>query len=89
MRWPWVDVTLTLAHRTQSEMSYHSLDLKAASLSLSVGGSVYDPNVGSDNYSQEVLMVETGGFRDVAEMGCVEWLETRAGLCKGSTTLIN
>jgi len=56
-------------------MSYHSVHLQAESLSLSVGGSVYDPNVGSDNFSQEVLMVETGGFRDVTETGCVGWLD--------------
>src|SRR5438128_4675699 len=50
---PGVDVTLTLSYRTESDMNYQSIDLDGSSFSLSSGGSVYTPNVGTDCYGDE------------------------------------
>lgn len=71
---PGVNVTLTVSSRTESEMSYHSIHLDESSLSLSQGGSVYDPRVGGDNFGEDILLVETTGFRDDATMGYFDWL---------------
>jgi hypothetical protein len=71
---PGVDVTLTLSYRTESSMNYQSIDLDGSSFALSFGGSVYEPNIGTDGYGDDVLMVEDGGFRDVKRRQIVDWL---------------
>lgn len=71
---PGIDVTLILSYRSDTQMNYHSIDLDGETFSLSAGGSVYDPSVGSDTFSNEVLMVETGGYRDAKKTEMVEWL---------------
>jgi hypothetical protein len=71
---PGIDVTLSLSYRRGNDMNYHSVDLDDTTFALSTGGSVYDPSVGSDSYSEEVLMVEATGYRDVKDMAIVEWL---------------
>ena len=51
---PGIDVTLILSSRGETEMSYHSIDLDGETFSLSTGGSVYDPNIGSDSFSDDL-----------------------------------
>jgi hypothetical protein len=71
---PGVHVSLTLSYRGENEMSCQSIDLDESSFTLSTGGSVYDPSVGTDSYGDDVLMVEVGGFRDAKWMQFVDWL---------------
>jgi hypothetical protein len=71
---PGMQVSLTLSYRTENEMTYVGITLDDSSFSLSSGGSVYDPSVGSDSYGDDVLLVEVGGYRDVNLPACVDWL---------------
>jgi hypothetical protein len=65
---------LTLSYRRDDGSSFQAIHLDDSSFSLSAGGSVYDPNVGSDSFGDDVLMVETGGYREVKRSQLADWL---------------
>jgi hypothetical protein len=71
---PGVNGDLTLSYRHGKESNFQSIHIDGSTLSLSSGGYAYSPDVGGDSYGDEVLMVETGGFREVKTTQLVEWL---------------
>ena len=50
-----VNVVVTVSNRFNQELSYHDLTINETEFELGTGGSVYDPNVGSDSYSRDVF----------------------------------
>lgn len=47
-----------------NEMRYINFRISEDTFEISEGGSVYDENVGSDNYSNSIWYIEVGGYRE-------------------------
>jgi hypothetical protein len=58
-----IELNASLVYRFGGEMSYIGLYIGSSSFRLQTGGSAYDPEVGSDSYSQTIFEVEPSGFR--------------------------
>lgn len=71
---PGLHAELSLSCRSESAMHYHSIHLDESTFELLSGGSVYDPNAGSDSFSTQALMVEIGGVREANAQEMVAWL---------------
>jgi hypothetical protein len=72
---PAVALDLALIDEIGENLSYVSVELDGQSFRLSIGGSVYSPDVGSDSYSNTTFQVELGGFRDGTTQDFEEWLD--------------
>ena len=52
-----------VVYRFQGESKYIEFEVTDAAFGISIGGTAYDPNVGSDTYSEPGWRIELGGFR--------------------------
>jgi hypothetical protein len=67
-------MSVALKKQENEEISWHEAQLDADSFQLNSGGSVYDPQVGHDNYFN--IDFEAGcGWRESSEMRVFGWLE--------------
>ena len=58
-----------LIYRNAGESRYIEFEVSEHAFGISIGGSNYDPNVGSDSFSQPGWRVEVGGFREDSDSG--------------------
>lgn len=65
---------LILSYRSENAMSYVSIRLDPGSFCLATGGSIYTPGAGGENYGDDVLRVEIGGYREAQESAFAGWL---------------
>lgn len=73
---PEVSLDLAIMERFDRNLSYVSVELDGEAFRLSMGGSEYSPDVGSDSFSETVFEIETGGFREGSTEDFNEWLDT-------------
>lgn len=72
---PSLFLDLAIMERRDEKLSYVSVELDGQSFRLSTGGSVYSPDVGSDSFSETLIEIETGGFREGSTDDFSLWLE--------------
>jgi hypothetical protein len=75
---PEVSLDLAIMERLDRNLSYVSVELDGQAFRLSMGGSEYSPDVGSDSFSKTVFQIETGGFREGSTEDFSEWLDSFA-----------
>lgn len=63
---PGVHICLGVVLRNGNESNCCDLEISDSRSSISTGGNVYDPGVGSDSFSNTLFECESSGFRDGA-----------------------
>jgi hypothetical protein len=71
---PGLALDFGLVNRGEWGMEYVSVEISGVAFRLSKGGSVYTEGVGSDSYSEAVLELETGGYREGNSEDIPDWI---------------
>ena len=79
---PGIGIVLTVSRRGEQELTYYDLEIGESGFEFGYGGSVYDPAVGSDSYSNELLSVSLRRVHEGSSDSIYNWLYEAERLLK-------